>query len=117
MLIHMFFVFSKSATLFRDLTRKGMEEMITSEVKSRMLSLWLPLLCHAQNGLTFPALMRYEKDDTELAINQAIGTLSSMDQEVILTNWIQDYAISASEWPNLQPSYDRWCKATRQLAA
>lgn len=94
-----------------------MEEMVRSEVKFRMLSLWLPLLCHARNGLAFPALMRYEKDETERAINHIIGTLSPMDQELILTNWLQDYAISASEWPNLQPSYDLWCNSTRLLAA
>lgn len=104
-----------SATLFRDLTRKDMEEMVTSEVKFRMLCLWLPVLCHAQNGLTFPALMMYEKDDTEIAVNQVIGTLSPTDQEVIITNWLRDYAISTSEWPNLQPAYDRWCNSTRQF--
>ncbi|KAG7031869.1 hypothetical protein SDJN02_05910, partial [Cucurbita argyrosperma subsp. argyrosperma] len=104
-----------SATLFQDLAGKEMEEMITSEVKFRMLSLWLPLLCYARNGLTFPALMRYEKDETERAVNQIIGTLPPMEQELVLTNWLQDYAISASEWPNLQPSYDRWCNSTRQL--
>ncbi|XP_038893039.1 uncharacterized protein LOC120081928 [Benincasa hispida] len=106
-----------SATLFRELMSKEIEEVVRSEVKFRMLSLWLPLLCHARNGLAFPALMRYEKDETERAVNQIVGTLSPMDQELILTNWLQDYAISASEWPNLQPSYDRWCNSTRLLAA
>ncbi|CAK9315120.1 unnamed protein product [Citrullus colocynthis] len=107
-----------SATLFRELMRsKEMEEMVRSEVKFRMLSLWLPLLCHARNGLTFPVLMRYEKDETERAINHIIGTLSPMDQELILTNWLQDYVISASEWPNLQPSYELWCNSSRLLSA
>ncbi|KAL0539240.1 hypothetical protein IC582_023423 [Cucumis melo] len=106
-----------SAMLFKELTSKEMEKMVRPEVKFRMLSLWLPLLCHARNGFTFPALMRFEKDETERAVNHIIGTLSPIDQELILTNWLQDYAISASEWPNLQPSYDRWCNSTRLLAA
>lgn len=79
--------------------------------------LWLPLLCHASNGVAYPVLTYLEKVEIERAIDKAIWSLAPMDQEVILTNWLQDFAISPSEWPNLQPSYDRWCQSTRNLVA
>ncbi|CAN1254985.1 hypothetical protein LINPERPRIM_LOCUS8844 [Linum perenne] len=78
---------------------------------------WMPVLCHANNGLTYPVLSTFEMLQVERAIDEVMATLPGMDQEVILTNWIHDYASTTSDWPNLQSSYDRWCQSTRQLAA
>ncbi|PON68232.1 BTB/POZ domain protein [Parasponia andersonii] len=102
-----------SAMLFSELNQEDVE--VSTEVKFRLLLLWLPLFCHAGNGFAYPVLTYFEKADVERAIDQAIWSLPPMDQEVILTNWIQDFAISASDWPNLQSSYDRWCQSTRNL--
>ncbi|KAL6988819.1 hypothetical protein U1Q18_014573 [Sarracenia purpurea var. burkii] len=82
-----------------------------------MLALWLPLLCYADNGLAFPVLTGYEKAETERTIDEVITSLPPMDQEVLLTNWLQDFSISPSDWPNLHISYDRWCQSTRKLIA
>ncbi|CAN0909042.1 hypothetical protein LINGRAHAP2_LOCUS25605 [Linum grandiflorum] len=90
---------------------------VSGQVKSRLLMVWLPVLCHANNGLAYPVLSTFEMLEVERAIDEVMSTLPGMDQEVILTNWVHDYAITSSEWPNLQSSYDRWCQSTRQLAA
>ncbi|KAL5543117.1 hypothetical protein UlMin_010827 [Ulmus minor] len=103
-----------SAVLFVDVNREDV--MVTREVKFRLLLLWLPLFCHANNGMSYPILSHFKKIELEKAINEAIWSLPAVDQEVILTNWIQDFAISPSDWPNLQLSYDRWCQTTRNLA-
>lgn len=104
-----------AAILFGDLNQEYDE--VTREVKFKILVLWLPLLCHARNGLSYPILTSYEKFQIERTMNEVISSLPAMDQEVILTNWVQDFAITASDWPNLQPSYDRWCQSARQLVA
>ncbi|KAI4370754.1 hypothetical protein MLD38_019067 [Melastoma candidum] len=87
------------------------------EVKFGMLVLWLPLCCHAGNGFSYPTLSGFEKMETERAIDEVLLTLPASDQEIILTNWIQDFTVSPSDWPNLQGSYDRWCQLTRDIAA
>ncbi|KAA8533376.1 hypothetical protein F0562_033091 [Nyssa sinensis] len=69
----------------------------------------------SENGLAYPVLTGYEKAEMERTMDEVISTLPAMDQEVILTNWLQDFAISSSDWPNLQMSYDRWCRSTRKL--
>ncbi|XP_030509505.2 uncharacterized protein LOC115724172 [Cannabis sativa] len=102
-----------SAMLFGELNRE--EVGVSAEVKFRLLLLWLPLFCHAGNGFAYPVLTYFEKMEVEKAIDQALWSLPPMDQEVILTNWIQDFAISASDWPNLQVPYDRWCQSTRNV--
>ncbi|KAI3889708.1 hypothetical protein MKX03_007730 [Papaver bracteatum] len=83
------------------------------EVKYRLLLLWLPLLCYANSGLSYPVLTGIEKAETERVIDQVIATLPASDQEIILTNWLQDYTNSSSDWPNLQRSYDQWCRSSR----
>ncbi|KAI3931149.1 hypothetical protein MKX01_029339 [Papaver californicum] len=83
------------------------------EVKYRLLLLWLPLLCFANSGLSYPVLTGIEKAETERVIDQVISTLPASDQEIILTNWLQDYTNSSSDWPNLQRSYDQWCRSSR----
>lgn len=104
-----------SAILVEELSRVDFE--VPRQVKFRLIGLWLPLFCFAGNGLAFPFLTGYEKAETERALDRVISTLPATDQEVILTNWLQDFTISASDWPNLQVSYDRWCRSTRKLAA
>ncbi|CAL5427396.1 unnamed protein product [Camellia sinensis] len=102
-----------SSILFGELTRGNLD--IPSQVKFKLLVLWLPLFCYADNGLAYPVLTGSEKVETERAIDEVISSLPVVDQEVVLTNWLQDFAISPSEWPNLQISYDRWCQSTRKL--
>ncbi|XP_065865577.1 uncharacterized protein [Euphorbia lathyris] len=108
------FIVKISATILRDLGNENIQ--VPNQVKFRLLVLWLPLFSHANNGLSYPFLTGFEKMEVERAMDQVISTLSATDQEVILTNWLQDFTISASDWPNLQLSYDRWCTSTRQLA-
>ncbi|XWS68465.1 hypothetical protein CRYUN_Cryun04dG0092600 [Craigia yunnanensis] len=102
-----------SAILFGELTRKELE--ISRQVKFRLLVLWIPLFCHASNGLAYPVLTSSQKADIERAMDEVISSFPATDQEVILTNWLQDYAVSVSDWPNLRLTYDRWCQYTREL--
>ncbi|XVE49724.1 hypothetical protein DITRI_Ditri01bG0104100 [Diplodiscus trichospermus] len=102
-----------SAILFGELSRKDLE--ISRQVKFRLLVLWIPLFCHASNGLAHPVLTSFQKADIERAMDEVISRFPALDQEVILTTWLQDYAISVSDWPNLRLSYDRWCQSTREL--
>ena len=101
------------AILFGELTRGDLE--VARQVKFRLLALWLPLFCYADNGFSYPVLTGYEKSEMERTMDQLISSLPAIDQEVILTNWLQDFTISSSDWPNLQLSYDRWCHSTRKL--
>ncbi|KDP37537.1 hypothetical protein JCGZ_05976 [Jatropha curcas] len=104
-----------SAILIGDLTNNKVE--VSMQVMFRLLVLWIPLFCHANNGLSYPFLTSFEKMEVESAIDEVISILPATDQEVILINWLQDFTVCASDWPNLQVSYDRWCRCTRQLAA
>ncbi|KAK9275789.1 hypothetical protein L1049_023058 [Liquidambar formosana] len=102
-----------SAMLFGEVSDKNME--VPVQVKFRLLVLWLPLFCYAGNGFAYPVLTSYEKAELERAMDEVISSLPAIDQEVVLTNWLQDFTMSASDWPNLQVSYNRWCQSTRQL--
>ncbi|XVE92937.1 hypothetical protein REPUB_Repub01dG0146800 [Reevesia pubescens] len=102
-----------SAILFVELTRKDLE--ISRLVKFRLLMLWIPLFCHASNGLAYPVLTSFQKADIEKAMDEVISTFPVVEQEVILSNWLQDYVVSVSDWPNLRVSYDRWCQSTREI--
>ncbi|CAK9162729.1 unnamed protein product [Ilex paraguariensis] len=106
-------VHSCIAILLGELIRAKLE--VPRQVKIRLLVLWLPLFCYADNGLAYPVLTGYEKAEMERIMDEMISGLPSMDQEVILTNWLQDFTMSTSDWPNLQTSYDRWCNSTRKL--
>ncbi|KAL3502280.1 hypothetical protein ACH5RR_036729 [Cinchona calisaya] len=108
------FIVKISAILFGELKQANLEE-ISRQVNFRMLALWLPLFCYADNGLAYPVMSGYEKAEMERTINEIISSLPAIDQEVILTNWLQDFSISSSDWPNLQVSYDKWCHSTRKL--
>ncbi|XP_059625489.1 uncharacterized protein LOC132268706 [Cornus florida] len=107
------FIVKISAILIGELTRGELE--VPRQIKYRLLVLWLPLFCYAENGLAYPVLSGYEKGEMERTMDELISTLPALDQEVILTNWLQDFTISTSDWPNLQMSYDRWCRSTRKL--
>ncbi|KAK2973666.1 hypothetical protein RJ640_029679 [Escallonia rubra] len=109
------FIVKISALLLRDLIHANLE--VPSQVKFRLLVLWLPLFCFADNGLAYPILTGYEKMEMERVMDDLISSLPALDQEVILTNWLQDFTICSSDWPNLQLAYDRWCQTTRKLIA
>ncbi|KAJ4894079.1 Uncharacterized protein Rs2_20873 [Raphanus sativus] len=102
-----------TALLIGEMARDGTQ--VPGQVKFRLLANWLPLFSHARLGLAFPVLTGYEKVEVERAIDKAISTLPALDQEILLTNWLQDFSVSATEWPDLTPAYDRWCNSTRQF--
>lgn len=103
-----------TAILFGELKQGNLEE-VPRQVKFRLLALWLPLFCYADNGLAYPVMTGYEKAEMERTINELVSSLPALEQEVILTNWFQDFTLSSSDWPNLQASYDKWCHSTRKL--
>ncbi|CAI9096995.1 OLC1v1033275C1 [Oldenlandia corymbosa var. corymbosa] len=105
-----------TAILIGEMGRPSLEDGIPDEVKFRVLALWIPLFCYAENGLSYPVLSGFEKAEMERIMNELITSLPSLDQEVILTNWLQDFtSTSSSDWPNLQVAYDKWCHSTRNL--
>uniref|UniRef100_A0A803MNW0 BTB/POZ domain-containing protein n=1 Tax=Chenopodium quinoa TaxID=63459 RepID=A0A803MNW0_CHEQI len=104
-----------SASLLGDIARA--EFKVHTQVQYRLLVLWLPLFCYACSGLRYPVLSSSEKIDVERTMERMIASLSATEQEVVLRNWLQDFAICSSDWPNLRPSYDRWCQSSRQLVA
>ncbi|KAJ0264520.1 BTB/POZ domain protein [Hirschfeldia incana] len=102
-----------TALLIGEMARDGTQ--VPGQVKFRLLANWLPLFSHARLGLAFPVLTGYERVEVERAIDRAISTLPALDQEILLTNWLQDFSVSSTEWPDLTPAYDRWCNSTRQF--
>ncbi|KAF8046417.1 hypothetical protein N665_3722s0001 [Sinapis alba] len=102
-----------SALLIGEMARDSAQ--VPGQVKFRLLANWLPLFSHARLGIAFPVLTGYERVEVERAIDKAISTLPALDQEILLTNWLQDFSVSATEWPDLTPAYDRWCRSTRQF--
>ncbi|XP_077247128.1 BTB/POZ domain-containing protein At5g60050-like [Tasmannia lanceolata] len=102
-----------SAILLREVAQGEFEA--SRQVKFRLLILWLPLFCYASNGLTYPVMTGSEKDEMERVMEDVILSLPPSDQEVILANWLQDFTISSSDWPNLQRCYDKWCRSSRKL--
>ncbi|KAK8627133.1 hypothetical protein V6N13_134757 [Hibiscus sabdariffa] len=104
-----------SAFLFGELTRKDLE--IDRQVKFRLLVLWVPLFCHASNGHAYPILTSFQKAEIERIMDELISSFPARDQEVILTHWLENYAVSVSDWPNLRLAYDRWYRCTRESVA
>ncbi|KAJ4961838.1 hypothetical protein NE237_021748 [Protea cynaroides] len=102
-----------TAILMRELVKGDME--VPRQVKFRLLVLWLPLFSYASNGLAYPIFTAFEKAEMERVIEDVISSLPDVDQEMILTNWFQDFVLSASDWPDLQKSYDLWCRSSRKL--
>jgi hypothetical protein len=84
------------------------------EVQFSILALWLPVLCYASNGVTSPVVSEPERYETEQAIEELISGLPNEDQEVILQNWLEDFAASDSDWPNLSRCFDRFCRLSRK---
>lgn len=103
------------AILFGEMKQINME--VPRQVKYGMLALWLPVFCYAENGVSRPVMTSYERAEMERTMDEIISTLPTVDQEVILMNWFQDFTVSSSDWPNLQVSYDNWCQSTRRLIA
>ncbi|MQL72210.1 hypothetical protein Taro_004515 [Colocasia esculenta] len=102
-----------SVLLLRALARREAEA--PREVRFRTLALWLPLLCYAGNGTSCPVLTAPEKRDMEGVLEELIEGLPWEDQELILSNWMEDFALSMFDWPNLQSCYDQWCRSSRKL--
>ncbi|KAK1385393.1 BTB/POZ domain protein [Heracleum sosnowskyi] len=109
------FLVKISAILFGEIIRCNID--VAREVKFRLLAIWVPMFCYAENGIAYPILTGYEKAETEKIMDQLLSSMPVADQQIILTNWLQDFLISNSDWPNLQISYDRWCHTARKLIA
>eukprot|EP00252_Welwitschia_mirabilis_P015904 TRINITY_DN35290_c0_g1_i1.p1 TRINITY_DN35290_c0_g1~~TRINITY_DN35290_c0_g1_i1.p1 ORF type:complete len:435 (-),score=61.62 TRINITY_DN35290_c0_g1_i1:248-1552(-) len=88
---------------------------VSDETKFKMLILWLPLLCYATNGIDSPVLSALERAEVEKVLERTISGFSELDQEVVLASWLNDYAFSSSDWPNLERCYDSWCQASRKM--
>eukprot|EP01018_Ginkgo_biloba_P011440 Gb_30597 [translate_table: standard] len=102
-----------SVFLFKEMAMGSLD--ISEQVRFKLLILWLPLFCYALNGVDSPVLSALEKVEVERVLEKTISSLSELDQEVVLANWLHDYAFSSSDWPNLQNCYDAWCHASRKL--
>lgn len=102
-----------SALLFKEMAKEDFD--ISDQARFKSLILWLPLLCYAMNGVDTPVLSASEKAEVERVLEKTISSLSRLDQEVVLANWLHDYTFSVSDWPNLQNCYDAWCDSSRKL--
>jgi hypothetical protein len=101
-----------SALLCRELAG---ESQVSHGVRLKLVLLWLPLLCNATHGGDGPIFTSLEKTDAERLLESAILCMSVSDQELILSTWLQEYALSQSDWPNLQNCYNVWRQETRKL--
>ncbi|KAG0625707.1 hypothetical protein M758_2G075200 [Ceratodon purpureus] len=88
---------------------------IPQDVCLQLVILWLPLLCNATHGGDGPIFSSVEKVDLERQLERLVAALPETDQEQILSTWLQEYALSQSDWPNLQKCYDSWCSSMRKL--
>ncbi|XP_024403883.1 uncharacterized protein [Physcomitrium patens] len=88
---------------------------IPQEVCFKLMLLWLPLLCNATHGGDGPIFNSAEKGEAERQLELLVASLPETDQEQILSTWLQEYAMSQSDWPNLQNCYNTWCYTTRKL--
>ncbi|KAG2284499.1 hypothetical protein Bca52824_055719 [Brassica carinata] len=102
-----------SALLFKE-AAAGEEKW--GEIKKKMFTSWLPLLCRASNGADKPVLRSVERAELEKVLEKMISELEEEEQEQVLSLWLHHYtACSASDWPDLNGSYVRWCNSSRQL--
>lgn len=76
---------------------------------------WLPLLCNANHGGDGPIFSSQEKENAERELERLVSALPEMDQEQVLSTWLQAYAMSQSDWPNLINCFHTWCLASRKL--
>lgn len=88
---------------------------IPQEVRLQLVILWLPLLCNATHGGDGPIFNSVEKGDAERQLERLVAALPETDQEQVLSTWLQEYAMSQSDWPNLQKCYNSWCSSMRKL--
>ncbi|KAK4348204.1 hypothetical protein RND71_034543 [Anisodus tanguticus] len=89
---------------------------ITNKTVEWSVVLWMKLWCNGAyllacllflyHGLSYPVLTGYEKVEMEKTMDEVISTLPTIDPEVILSNWLQDFTTTSADWPNLQKSYD-----------
>jgi hypothetical protein len=80
-----------------------------------LILVWLPLMCYATHGGDGPIFNSLEKGDAERQLERLVAALPEADQELVLSTWLQHYAMSQSDWPNLQSCYNAWCYTTRKL--
>ncbi|KAK1286989.1 hypothetical protein QJS10_CPB19g00900 [Acorus calamus] len=84
--------------------------------RMEMLMSWLPLLCHASNGIDVPVLSVAEKTEVERVLDEIIGELSNEEQEEVLAMWLHHFTTCPnSDWPDLMSSYTRWYTESRRL--
>ncbi|KAF2320351.1 hypothetical protein GH714_027235 [Hevea brasiliensis] len=71
----------------------------------------------ACNGTDVPVLSTSERAELEKILEELIETLDQEEElEQVLSLWLQHFTYSpSSDWPNLQPAYDRWCTNARKL--
>ncbi|KAK1313422.1 hypothetical protein QJS10_CPA06g01643 [Acorus calamus] len=84
--------------------------------RMEMLMSWLPLLCHASNGIDVPVLSGADKTEVERVLDEIIGELSNEEQEEVLAMWLHHFTTCPnSDWPDLMSSYTRWYTESRRL--
>ncbi|XP_050210263.1 uncharacterized protein LOC126660692 [Mercurialis annua] len=112
-----------AAFLFKHAKDLGFEEIDEMkqqqqiESKKKMLMAWVPLLCRASNGTDVPVLSSSERAELERVLEELIEMLEEEeDQERVLSLWLHHFtSCPNSDWPNLQPSYNKWCNLSRKL--
>lgn len=88
---------------------------IPHEVCLQLVLSWLPLLCNATHGGDSPIFNTEQKRDLEKQLEQLVAGLPDSDQEQVLSTWLHEYAMSQSDFPNLQKCYSTWCSSMRKL--
>ncbi|XP_039047743.1 uncharacterized protein LOC120188356 [Hibiscus syriacus] len=84
--------------------------------QTKMITSWLPLLCRASNGNDVPVLSICERAELEKVLEDAIEMLEGEEQERVLSLWLHHFTYCPfSNWPDLRPSYARWCTTSRKL--
>ncbi|XP_006853180.2 uncharacterized protein LOC18442912 [Amborella trichopoda] len=105
-----------NVTVFLLRKMREMEEGVMDEASmAKMLVGWMPLLCHASNGLDSPVLTSSQKREIEGVLEVLMEKLLDRDREAVLSLWLSQYARSSSDWPNLQAYYTHWCAVSRKL--
>ncbi|GMJ03456.1 hypothetical protein like AT5G64230 [Hibiscus trionum] len=111
-----------SAFLFKQAKYMGLEDTDEAskdrsrQMKMKMLTSWLPLLCRASNGTDMPVLSLSERVELEKILEVAIEMLRHVEQEQVLSLWLHHFTLCpSSDWPNLLASYARWCTTSRKL--
>eukprot|EP00249_Psilotum_nudum_P020526 c27743_g1_i1 orf=543-1796(-) len=91
-----------------------LKELVSQEIKSstdvklKLLLLWLPLFCCSKNVCDTPLFTYTEKVEVVSLLEKIIMSLPASNQETVLTSWLQEYSLSSSDWPNLQYCYESW---------